>query len=48
MTDHRRPAAAPRRPAAPRKPWIAPAVTVITAGAAEVAGGGSDDGVDLS
>lgn len=47
MSDRRRPAAAPR-PAAPRKPWVAPAVTVITAGAAEFAGGGSDDGLDLS
>jgi hypothetical protein len=48
MTDHRPSAAATRRPAAPRKPWVAPAVTVITAGAAEFAGGGADDGVDLS
>ena len=48
MTEHRRSAGAPHRPAAPRKPWVRPAVTVITAGAAEFAGGGSDDGVDLS
>jgi hypothetical protein len=48
MTDHRRSAGAPRRPAAPRKPWVPPAVTVITAGAAEFGGSGSDDSADLS
>ena len=48
MTEHRRSAGAPRRPAEPRKPWIPPAVTVITAGAAEFAGSGTDDGLDQS
>ena len=47
MTQHRRTPDAPR-PATPRKPWHKPTVTTLEAGAAELAGGGADDGVDLS
>jgi hypothetical protein len=46
MTERPDPAA--RRRAAPRKAWIQPTVTILEAGSAELAGGGSDDGVDLS
>ena len=31
-----------------RKEWIRPTLTTLSAGSAELAGAGSDDGVDLS
>ncbi len=48
MTEPRRPASGPERKPAARKPWRQPTVTVLAAGSAELAGAGSDDGVDLS
>jgi hypothetical protein len=47
MTELRPDLAAPGR-SAPRKAWVQPTVTILEAGSAELAGGGSDDGVDLS
>ena len=48
MHQRRRDHATIEAPIRRRKEWVRPTVTTLSAGSAELAGAGTDDGVDLS